>query len=117
MNGWIKRYSDGSRYIGDDREVYAGRASWTKSSMQNLVRVDLVVNGEVRFLSGVGPYWQSDTFESVFPGGSCIIKRRIQRQISPGDIGHTPEEIGKWSTLEYDCRTKQWSCRLTEGRI
>jgi hypothetical protein len=70
MNGWVKHYADGSTYHGDDKDVYAGRASWRKSSLSGLIRVDLVVDGEIKSLSGLGEYWQSDEFESTFPGGT-----------------------------------------------
>lgn len=116
MNGWIKYYADGSRYVGDDREVYAGRASWRKSSFHGLIRVDLVVDGEVRSLNGTGEYWQSDEFEAVFPAGSRMVKRRIQKRMEPGESGNT-SDIGKWFTVEYDCQSKQWSYRLAEGKL
>jgi len=107
MNGWIKHYADGGKYIGSDEEVYSGRASWRKSPSQGLVAVDLVVNGEVKSLIGIGEYWQSDMFESTFPGDSRLIKRRIQHRL----------ESGKWFTLEYDHRHNQWSQYLAEGRL
>lgn len=116
MNGWIKHYADGGQYVGDDRDVYAGRASWRKSSFRGLIRVDLVVGDDVRSLSGVGEYWQSDEFEALFPAGTKMVKRRIQKRIEPGESSN-PSDVGKWFTVEYDCQTKQWAYRLTEGKL
>ena len=107
MTGWIKNYADGSQCVGADEAVSSGRASWRKSPSQGIISVSLTVNGLTNTLEGPGEFWQSDGYESVFPGGSKLIKRRIQKLV----------EDNKWLTVEYNHRTSVWSQYISEGRI
>lgn len=147
MNGWAKYYAGGGTYIGDDRSVYyAKTASWRKSPLNNIVKVSLSHEKMHLVLEGPGEYWQADEFESVFPGGSRMIRRRIMRRIEPSDHfycvtsdGWGPEgqqhtirfriqrgqgrtfpilrsDIGKWFIMEYDIVNKKWSHRISKGR-
>jgi len=107
MTGWVKNYADGSKYIGEDKDVSSGKASWTRSSFQGIISVDLVVDGLIHTLTGPGEFWQSDGYESVFPGGSKLVKRRIQKLI----------ENDKWLTIEYNHKTGKWSRYMSEGKL
>lgn len=107
MNGWVKNYADGGKCVGSDAAVSAGRASWRKSSSQGIVSVDLKVNGTTHTLIGPGEFWQSDGYESVFPGGSKLVKRRIQKHL----------ENDKWLTIEYNHKTDKWSQFVSEGKL
>ena len=107
MTGWIKNYADGGKYIGEDKAVYSGKVSWSKSSFQGIVSVDLVVNGLTHTLMGPGEFWQSDGFESVFPGGSKLVKRRIQKLLKDD----------KWLTIEYSHKTNKWSQFVSKGKL
>jgi len=146
MNGWTKHYADGSTYVGEDKLVYSGKASWRRSAFDGIVQVSLEHEGTLLSISGPGEYWQSDDFESAFPGGSTLICRRIQRQIQPGDtffwvassgygqgIQHhirffatrgsgvvfpiKRSDVGNWMTLEYSIEKGQWGHRITKGRL
>ena len=141
MNGWTKFYLDGSKYIGEDKDVRFGRASWRHSSNENLVKVELHHEGCILQIEGPGQFWQSDQFESMFPAGSTMVKRRIQRLITQADkyyvltdkgvsflsaalggiMRHTrpilPNDIGKWITLEYDIRSRSWRHYISKGRL
>ena len=130
MNGWMKFYSDGTHYSGEDSLVHTGKASWRKSSLRNIIRVFVAHNGFTLIINGPGEYWQSDTCRSIYPGGTQLLTRRIQRQIESTDkffqvnqnygklevsfncqelVGKlcpiAPEQIGQWLTLEYNVAT------------
>ena len=143
MNGWIKFYLDGSRCVGEDKDVYSRRVSWRQSSNTNLVKVELHHEGNILGIEGAGQFWQSDQFESMFPAGSKIVKRRIQRLIAQEDLYYvltdrgvyflapnlktlsfggvmhpiSPNDIGKWMTLEYDIRSRSWRHYISKGRL
>jgi len=132
--------------MGRDIDVYRGHASWRKSSLDNLVQVTLEHEGILLSIEGPGEYWQSDDFESIFPGGTKLIRRRIQRKIEPSNrfyrvdssgyergVKHSvsfqsntslgllfpirPQDVGKWLTLEYDVVKAKWHHKITQGRL
>lgn len=146
MNGWTKFYADGTSYIGDDSRVYAGKASWRKSSLHNIVKVTLQHGDTLLSIEGPGTYWQSDEFESKFPGGSRMVRRRIQRQIEEGDTffwvasagwGQGTQhhirfhaangsgmvfpirrgDVGKWVVVDYDIAKGKWGYHITKGPL
>ena len=146
MNGWTKIYADGSACLGRDVDVYGGHVSWRKTSMDNIVQVILEHEGVFLSLDGPGSYWQSDDFESVFPVGTKMIRRRIQKQIEPGNrfykisssgyqngiihratftitagggvvVPLRQQDVGKWLTLEYDIVRQNWHHKVLQGRM
>jgi hypothetical protein len=137
MDGWIKFYMDGTQYKGYDEDVYAGRASWRNSPLDNIQSVSLCCGDQAIYIKGPGRYWQADRFESLFPNGSRIVKRKIQKLIGPEDRFYClsddgvefcsmpkpsakicpikPSDIGRWFTVEYDVQRKYWSYSLQKG--
>src|SRR5574343_1081431 len=83
MSRWIKYYSNSTYYIGCDSDP---RASWRKSNANQLCKVVLEYNGLKGTIVGPGEYWQSDLYESVFPGASSNrVSRRIMRKLEDND--------------------------------
>lgn len=79
MNGWTKHLYDGNMIVGEDSLVRAKKVSWRKSPLDNLAYVTLEHNGVFLKIAGAKQYWQSDEYESVFPGPMTKLqKRRIQ---------------------------------------
>lgn len=86
MGHWIKHFADGSKLIGSDEDVKKGTASWSKTSLDNMVGAELVHGDFHLTIQGPGKYWQSDTYEALMPGPGCrLIKRRVERLIEPSD--------------------------------
>jgi hypothetical protein len=85
-DGWIKFLVDGSRILGTDELVQAGRASWRNSS-QNIERAVISHQGYWGEIKGSGLYWQADDYEVrvAYPSKPTLLRRRISRQIRPGD--------------------------------
>jgi hypothetical protein len=130
MGQWIKTFPDGSRLIGSDLAVEAGIVSWSKTPTDPLISASLEHHGFQIEIVGPGKYWQSDTYESVYPGpGSVLLQRRIERLITPSDnFMHVIQRpkllqvtfntmvvggqyvvvpkawIGQWLILEYDLK-------------
>lgn len=132
MGKWIKHYADGTKYVGTDLAIKARMASWQNSNNDGIVAVELEHQGYTLKIQGLGTYWQSDNYSTVFPGTvSSLAKRRIEKQITSSDKffriytsndEHTivfnndlfegkwviipPAWHGEWLILEYDVRTK-----------
>ncbi len=130
MGHWTKFFYDGSKYIGEDKEIACGRASWRRSLNEGIIGVELHEGDVSLRINGVGEFWQSDLISSAFLGGSEIIRRSIQKKIENRDafvcvegdnqqlslkVYTTPPTckkgemfpiqgymIGKWLTLTYD---------------
>lgn len=86
MTGWTKHYSDGTKYIGDDYKVAAKLVSWRNSKNDDINAVDLKSFDKLLKIVGYGEYWQSDTYETIYPGSkSIIVKRRIMKKIENFD--------------------------------
>jgi len=130
MGRWTKCYSDGSQYVGTDKDVSQKRASWRKSRQDSIVCVDLEHDNIRLHMTGFGEYWQSDSYVST-PYNQILTHRQIMRHITEGDLfyqikrtentcsvniaqfffdpGHELipiEWIGKWIVLEYDVQKK-----------
>lgn len=94
LSGWNKVYSNFQpSYFGSDTEVDAGRASWRNSPLDNMISAGIYhADGDKRwraFISGSGPYWQSDDLMAPFQLNSTVkgirVARRIQKQLLPTD--------------------------------
>jgi len=85
MNGWTKYYADGRTYIGTDQDVQAGTASWRKSPQRGMIAASMQHGNCCVRINGMGTFWQSDGYESSYPGTTKLIKRSIMKQIAPGD--------------------------------
>lgn len=145
MGYWLKKFADGTEVRGTDRAVYMKAASWSKSRLDSLVEVELEHHGKTLQLVGLGTYWQSDTYESTYPGPrTSIVQRRIERRIEPSDThmriarGNTLFRIefndnrvgeggvfqkvkkewhGKWLILEMNLKTQQLRYYIRSERI
>lgn len=144
MGYWLKRFADGSEIRGTDRAVALRIASWSRSRLDGMVGVELEQHGFVLRIDGPGDFWQSDSYEAVFPGpGSTLIKRQIQRRIGETDthfrcavgdgaatvvfngglleggkwVPIRPSMRGQWLILEYDVRTRKARYYLRGSRI
>jgi hypothetical protein len=137
MGHWIKFYSDGSQYIGDDVSIRRKEKSWTKSRNGGIIAVSFVHLDQCLRIEGPGEFWQSDTFEAVIGSKrSQLVARRIERQITKSDgviLIHRDKDIltatvqgslslhhpldktyivmddfiNQWLVLEMDTRTKE----------
>ena len=144
MGYWVKKFADGGSMTGTDRDVSLGIASWSKSDLDGMVGVELEHNGFILSISGAGEYWQSDTYEVLFPDSrSALIKRRIEKKIDASDawariskkyrfvsldvggwvdsgmevLALPPEWQGRWLVLELDIRTQQAKYYIGSDRI
>lgn len=144
MGYWLKKFADGTEIRGTDRAVYMKAASWSKSRLDSMVETELSHHNKTMQLVGLGEYWQSDTYESVYPGRTSLIQRRIQRKIEPSDThfriqcGNTVFRIefndqrlteggvfrkvekawhGKWFVMEMNLKTGQWRYYVRSERI
>jgi hypothetical protein len=83
MRGWTKHLLDGSTIVGEDRKVYRGKASWSRTP------VDLAaasIEHDRFFIKIVGPseYHQSDDFIVRFgESHSQLTGRRLQVLVKP----------------------------------
>lgn len=133
MNGWTKYFADGTKYTATDYSILTKTASWRNSRNTDIVAVELEYGPFKLRIDGVGQYWQSDTYESVYPGpASKLTKRRIEKYIEPTDRFYCcyrdnnclkvcfnssieggrhqaiPKKwIGQWIILEYDVATRK----------
>lgn len=124
MGYWIKYFTDGTKYIGDDSDP---QRSWRHSRSDSVRCVELRDKEFFLQINGLGEYWQSDLMEVVFPSSrSLVIARSIQRLITPNDlfvcrntsekyctatvldgsipnpgcaVPIIPKQVGKWLTL------------------
>ena len=141
-NGWIKYFSDGSKVVGLDRDVAAKKASWRKSRHTGMIGASIFCNDfEIKVVSG-NEIWQSDLYESSFPGYNTICKKRyLQTLITDKDhyvrlsedaysfcvnvlskaSGHlivVPQEWhNKWLVVEYDIGLKRARYFISEGKV
>ncbi len=137
MNGWIKKFADGTEEVGTDQDIGRKLASWSRGRLDNLTSVELRHNGSLVILEGSGEFWQSDDYEAVvYHNTSTLVTRRIQKKLHDADhivmlnclngvhiykIACTndpgfaqsnrrtihPEHNGMWFTLELDVLKKQ----------
>lgn len=140
MSGWIKYYVDGTKVVGDDQAVQQKLVSWRKTPLQGMCAAEIRHDNASIVLRGAGPFWQSDGYESLFPGPQTrLVKRRIECVMYPEDkyiglsfrsnqssytaaIGQLiddgrlipikPEWHNKWFVLEYEIlnKTVQYYC-------
>lgn len=146
MNGWIKKFADGSIETGSDDLVKRKLASWSKGRLDHLVEVELHQNGFEVTLEGTGEFWQSDDYDCDVGGlTSSLVMRRIQKKINKHDrflgiSGYGPyknfrlfsykinprEEnirriseamVGKWFTIEVNPQGQGAIFTFKENRI
>jgi len=87
MDGWVKYFEDGSYENGWDKDVFAGRASWSKGRLDNM-RCAAAHHGSYHIcIAGAGIYWQSDEYEiEIFGQTPRVVARRIQRKLQFSDM-------------------------------
>jgi hypothetical protein len=140
---WRKYFADGSLEIGSDRAIEAKEASWSRGRLDRMIRAQSAAKGHVLEIQGPGEYWQSDDF--VFTpatGESLLIRNRLQKKITPEDKHFcvlpsglnsnqvifnadltcrrwviSPDNIGKWLTLEYTVSTNEFQWYISDRRI
>lgn len=143
MGYWTKRYVDGNSIIGDDILVSRNLISWSKTSLENMIGAEIEDSGIKLEITGIGSYWQSDTYISNFSSPkSQRVKRRIERFIDVNDkffcyrnqnnsgkisfnqrienekyVSIPPSWINKWFILELDIVTKQISYYIRDGKL
>jgi hypothetical protein len=144
MNGWIKKFGDGTKEVGTDELVRAKRASWSRGRLSGMIGVELHHGASHVFLDGTGKFWQSDDYEVLLLEPTPTLKtRRLQKKIEPMDrffcwdhvnglhtfvIAHTAEgcwhhthierrHIDHWFTIELDVTTGQVTFSYQEQRI
>ena len=83
MGFWIKEYEGNKLPVwGTDEDIAAGKASWSKSPLENMVSARVDCGEFVLEVLGKGEYWHSDTYEIVM--GEKIqtrTKRRIEKRV------------------------------------
>ena len=100
VNGWVKYFNDDTYEVGTDQDVAAGKASWRKGRLKDMVGASIHVNGTGAFLFSdeVTDFWHSDDYESSMSNQQVRrITRRIQRKLGSKD----------WKTLEIDQETRE----------
>ena len=82
MNGWIKYYSDGSRYIGDRNSK---NTTWRNSRNIGIVKVSLIHNNLIGSIVSTGSgWWQADQYSiTVGSNRSLLEKTYIQKRVEP----------------------------------
>tara|TARA_Y100000310_G_scaffold250742_1_gene257071 strand:- start:3594 stop:4010 length:417 start_codon:yes stop_codon:yes gene_type:complete len=137
------------KVLPDDTELYGpedlelkGKASWRKTPCY--LKECILQDGDLAVrIKGEGEYWQSDRYEVPVSPGEQIpvkVKRRLMRQIRPGETqvvvartsdGKTlganfgggimapvyPCVPGHWLVLEIDRRTQQMTHYFSEEKI
>lgn len=144
MGYWLKRFADNTQVRGSDRAVSIGAASWSRSRFDDMIEAELEHHGRILRITGPGQFWQSDTYEAVFPGPQTkLISRRIARLIEPSDthfryavgesLGHvvfndqnltegglfqaiSAAHRGKWLVLEYNAEQRKIRHYIRSGR-
>jgi hypothetical protein len=146
MNGWIKKFADGTQEIGSDYDIRNKKASWRRGRLGDLVSVELHHNGTVIILDGIGEYWQSDDLEAhvLVNHDPNVVTRRIQKKIMDLDFwmkhisadnkhlyqfrtvphgngfAHKRrifDKVGKWFTVELDVATNNVRFYFSEDKI
>jgi len=146
VNGWIKRFVDGSWEEGKDKEVLAGRASWSRGRLEGMLRAEVHHGRYFLGICGPGEYWQSDDFSVNLSSGETQLEtRRLQRKIvlpdtnmvvqrkesellvfvytgsppyMPGEfLCVSPEMLGKWLTLELNLKDDSLQMNILPERI
>jgi hypothetical protein len=141
MGGWGKKFIDGKNLHADSSEVERGLKSWSKTECR--LSSAYVSFGYTLEMSGVGDYWQSETYEmSGSATRPTLIKFRIERKITVSDIAYSmtstihgttlhigpkpvypqarsmpPGSVGKWLVLEYDLVTKSIRTYFSSEKI
>lgn len=86
MDGWIKYFADGTILQGCDEDVARRLASWSKSRLDGLVRVDLRWRGKTISIRGTGEFWQADVFEtSLWNTESKMVVRILKKKLHAED--------------------------------
>lgn len=118
MGRWVKQYLDGTNYTGTDEAVVRGEASWRRSRNTGIASVSLYHNGAEMKIDGPGEFWQSDTYEAMFPdpGPSRIIKRRIMRMLQPSDMYFTYTICRNGVHVNFDKKTREGRLQLIPQR-
>ena len=108
LTGWTKFHTDGTITEGNDHDVDMGRASWSRSPVDNIRSVKLSSIGKVLELAQAyiycnhnGVFHQSDDFVVPILRSGTVkgqrVVRRIQRQLGPQDYSFmvsTPSPTG-----------------------
>jgi hypothetical protein len=100
--GWIKHFIDSSIYSATDDDIFKQRVSWRHSRFDGLCKVDILHNNSIVLsLSGLGEFWQSDSFEVILGANNPQpIKRRVQKQITQKDLMFTVNRENDILTIE-----------------
>jgi len=135
MGQWTKYYADGTSYTATDDAVGKGVASWRNSRQLGMIKAELIHDKARLEIIGLGEYWQSDTYNCVFPGSKTqLTKRRIEKLVDITDMFYFIEQDdkglkivfntqcenfgskavpqdwkGKWIVAELDIRAKKYS--------
>ena len=142
MGQWTKHFADGSSYRGTDKDIDNKKASWRRSRNRGMVSLELEHEGTRLVIHGPGDFWQSDGYESVYPGPhSQMVCRRIERLIDPADsyltfrhekqIGYVafnsklsdeiipiqPSWRNQWFILEYDLKRDVIQYYIKDKRV
>ena len=141
MGIWIKRFTDGNIEYGDDIAIQKKQASWSRGRLTDIESVTLQHDKYRIEIRDTGEYWQSDTYESIFPYPVAkIVKRRIERKISEQDKSFKPhrsnnelyllfnnfapsyvpikkEMIGQWMIVELDLKELKTHFYISPNRI
>jgi hypothetical protein len=144
MGYWLKSFSDNTCEKGTDQEVAVRLKSWSRGRLDNIISVRLHHIGLDLEIHGLGEYWQSDTYESIFSStNSTVVQRRIERKVVPPDsdfrvfsnnsklsvffnpnplaIGKyfsiSPDLYDKWLVAEMDLKTMKVKCYFSDGRV
>lgn len=141
---WIKHFADGSCERGDEKDILAGTASWSKGRLDGLKKVEVVGNGCLLSLEGIGEYWQADGY--IVASGApkpIMVKRFVQKRIEVWDKAFIVQQtkntviikafdgsainpkyimpvlqkdVGCWITAEIDFRSNAVSCYVSDKR-
>lgn len=121
-NGWIKEYADGTRLAGRDEDVASGKASWTRTPLENMVAVHLCHGNKVYSLrSPTGKptrFWQEDDYEAGMNGQTNMVKRRIFMQL-PLDLSKLVDKLPEYTyvAIEVDLRNETSREYIRSGTI
>jgi len=115
MNYWLKRYVDGTEIKAIDS---VAQVSWRKTPLKNIVEVEAELNNFKLKISGVGNYWQADTFEAVFPGPkSSLIKRCIQKELTSLDHYFVLTREPRATTVSFNAHLPSQDCNILVRQI
>lgn len=86
MNYWVKKFIS-DKEIGTDKDIKLKKASWSNGRLDNMVGAELHHNSQHLYISGIGNYWQSDTYEVLMYNSTPkLVSRRIEKQITNQDL-------------------------------